>query len=244
VCMNHTESVVTYINIETNGFRYRMSLFHVCPFRNIHTYIHTYIHTCMHAHVCLNINIKTNHIRISKIMHAHLYLLYAYPIAGGDGVASDRVWQNSWGLTTRTIGVSIMVHGDDKGLVLPPKVSPTQVILVPIFYKSKEVNDLILQTVEEMKTALKGANVRAAIDARTDKTPAWKYAHHEQRGVPIRLEVGEKDLNKGELLVDMAFEFYIFFHSFSAFMYLFVYLSMYLQVCIYAYVCRYVDVSM
>lgn len=113
-----------------------------------------------------------------------------------------KVWQNSWGLTTRTIGVMIMVHGDDVGLVLPPRVAPTQVIIVPIL-ASKDTQETVqgvMDAAAAVEAALAAAGVRVAQDKRTVYTPAWKYAHWEQKGVPIRLEVGPKDVAKGSVM--------------------------------------------
>ncbi|KAI8052995.1 hypothetical protein BDF22DRAFT_686520 [Syncephalis plumigaleata] len=107
------------------------------------------------------------------------------------------VWQNSWGLTTRTIGVMVMVHGDDKGLVLPPRVATVQVIVVPcgITARSTEQDrENINKGVEDVVQILKKAGVRARSDLRDNYTPGYKFNHWELRGVPIRLEVGPKDL--------------------------------------------------
>ncbi|KAI9599562.1 hypothetical protein BDF19DRAFT_410207 [Syncephalis fuscata] len=107
------------------------------------------------------------------------------------------VWQNSWGLTTRTIGVMVMVHGDDKGLVLPPRVASTQVVVVPcgITARSTEQDRKnINEGVEQVVRLLKQAGVRARSDLRDNYTPGYKFNHWELRGVPIRLEVGPKDL--------------------------------------------------
>ena len=116
--------------------------------------------------------------------------------------AKCKVWQNSWGLTTRTIGVMIMVHGDDVGLVLPPRVAPTQVIIVPIIASkdSEETVAGVLAAASAAEAALAAAGIRVAQDKRTVYTPAWKYAHWEQKGVPIRLEVGPKDVAKGSVM--------------------------------------------
>ncbi len=116
--------------------------------------------------------------------------------------AKCKVWQNSWGLTTRTIGVMIMVHGDDMGLVLPPRVAPTQVIIVPILASkdSDETVQAVLAAASSAEAALAAAGVRVAQDTRTVYTPAWKYAHWEQKGVPVRLEVGPKDVAKGTVM--------------------------------------------
>ncbi len=106
------------------------------------------------------------------------------------------VHQTSWGMTTRMIGAIIMVHGDDSGLVLPPLVAPTQVMVVPIRQDAEGVLD---QAVELMNT-LKAAGIRAKIDD-TDKSPGWKFAEQEMRGIPIRVEIGPKDLEAGQCVL-------------------------------------------
>lgn len=101
-------------------------------------------------------------------------------------------WQTSWGLTTRTLGVAVMVHGDDKGLVLPPRVAPVQVIICPIAMKTVSYADLV-KYCDEIRATLKAAGVRADVDARENYTPGWKFNHWELKGVPIRIEVGPRD---------------------------------------------------
>lgn len=110
-------------------------------------------------------------------------------------------YQNSWGFTTRSIGVMIMVHGDDKGLVLPPRVAPTQVIVVPIPYKDKDELDAIYNKSEEIKNLLLDAGVRIEVDSRRVYTPGWKFNHWELKGVPLRFELGPKDLQKEQVRV-------------------------------------------
>lgn len=105
-------------------------------------------------------------------------------------------WQTSWGLTTRSIGVAVMVHGDDKGLVLPPRVAPIQVIICPIV-KKELANDL-LDYARNIEKILTSAGLRAEVDARLNYTPGWKYNHWEQKGVPIRLEVGQRDMSANQ----------------------------------------------
>mmetsp|Transcript_32826 Transcript_32826/g.93157 ORF Transcript_32826/g.93157 Transcript_32826/m.93157 type:complete len:545 (-) Transcript_32826:388-2022(-) len=113
------------------------------------------------------------------------------------------VWQNSWGLTTRSIGVMIMVHGDDKGLVLPPRVAPCQVICIPIPNSklTDEQRAALTERIEEMTKQLAGAGVRAQSDTRVNYTPGWKYNHWELKGVPIRLEVGQRDMDSGKAVL-------------------------------------------
>jgi prolyl-tRNA synthetase len=111
----------------------------------------------------------------------------------------DFAWQNSWGLTTRTIGVMIMTHGDDKGLVLPPRVAHLQVVVVPIPNSklSEEDKAAMLSKSEELYTSIKKAGIRVNKDFRENYTPGWKYNYWELRGVPIRLELGPKDMVNG-----------------------------------------------
>ena len=104
-------------------------------------------------------------------------------------------WQTSWGLTTRTIGVMVMVHGDDKGLVMPPVVAPLQVVVVPILSKNlpaAEANPYC----EAIMKDLVDNDIRCKYDDRDMYNPGWKYNHWEQKGVPIRIEVGPKDIEK------------------------------------------------
>ncbi|HKM83288.1 MAG TPA: proline--tRNA ligase [Candidatus Acidoferrum sp.] len=104
-------------------------------------------------------------------------------------------WTTSWGLSTRFIGAIIMVHGDDQGLVMPPKLAPTQVVIVPIF-KSDEEKVSVLQTAKELKAQLVKANLRVALDEREGFSPGWKFNDWEMRGVPVRVELGPKDVAK------------------------------------------------
>jgi len=110
---------------------------------------------------------------------------------------TQTVWQTSWGLTTRTIGVMVMVHGDDTGLVLPPKVAPQQVVIVPIVSKKCPIENLASYC-EDIKNSLEAKDIRCKLDDRVIYNPGWKYAHWEQKGVPIRIEVGPRDLEKKE----------------------------------------------
>jgi prolyl-tRNA synthetase, family I len=107
----------------------------------------------------------------------------------------EYVHETSWGMTTRLIGALIMVHGDDNGLVLPPKVAPIQVIIVPIAMHKEGV----LEKAEELKVRV--ANVaRVKLDA-TDKMPGWKFAEYEMKGVPLRLEIGPKDIENNQCVL-------------------------------------------
>ena len=114
---------------------------------------------------------------------------------------TETAWQTSWGLTTRTIGVCVMVHGDDTGLVMPPRVAPLQVVIVPVVSKkfSTEQADAYCEAILKDLT---DNGIRAKYDGRTIYTPGWKYNHWEQKGVPIRLEVGPRDVeNKSVRMV-------------------------------------------
>ena len=104
------------------------------------------------------------------------------------------VHQTSWGMTTRMIGAIIMVHGDDSGLVLPPKVAPTQVMIIPIQQKKEGV----LEKAAELKERL-GA-FRVKVDD-SDKSPGWKFSEQEMRGIPIRIEIGPKDIEAGQAVM-------------------------------------------
>ena len=105
------------------------------------------------------------------------------------------VWQTSWGVTTRMIGAMIMVHGDNKGLCLPPHIAPTQVMIIPIQQKK----DGVLDKAYELRDRLSSFKVK--VDD-SDKTPGYKYAEQEMRGIPLRLEVGPRDIeNKVCVLV-------------------------------------------
>ena len=104
-------------------------------------------------------------------------------------------WQNSWGLTTRTIGVMVMVHSDDKGLVLPPRIAPIQCVIVPIVVKQSDAaNKAQADMCAEMVAALGAAGIRVKLDDRTNYNPGWKYNHWELKGVPLRIEVGPRDV--------------------------------------------------
>lgn len=112
-------------------------------------------------------------------------------------------YQNSYGLTTRTIGVMIMVHGDNKGLVLPPNVACIQAIIVPcgLTVNTKpEERDRLLDSCRSLETTLKTAGVRAEGDYRDNYSPGWKFNHWELKGVPIRIELGPKDLSSNQLV--------------------------------------------
>ncbi|GBG09633.1 proline--tRNA ligase [Paenibacillus agaridevorans] len=105
----------------------------------------------------------------------------------------------SWGVSTRLIGALIMVHGDDRGLALPPKVAPTQVIMIPI--GPAKTRDQVVGRVDELYAELKKAGVRVRVDDRSDVSPGWKFNEYEMRGVPLRLELGPRDMENGVVVL-------------------------------------------
>ncbi|ABK77005.1 prolyl-tRNA synthetase [Cenarchaeum symbiosum A] len=109
-------------------------------------------------------------------------------------------WQTSWGLSWRLIGAMIMVHGDDKGLVLPPKVAPLQVVIIPISYSGEE-GAQVLAAAEGMEAELLKAGIRARTDKREELTPGFKFHDWEMRGVPVRIEIGPRDLKDGSAVL-------------------------------------------
>ncbi len=106
------------------------------------------------------------------------------------------VHETSWGMSTRIVGAIIMVHGDDSGLVLPPRIAPTQVMVIPIQQRKEGV----LEKAEELEAALKAAGIRVKTDA-TDKSPGWKFSEQEMRGIPLRVEIGPKDIEQNQAVV-------------------------------------------
>ncbi len=127
----------------------------------------------------------------------------------GDGFArafdiqySDRenqlqyVHQTSWGLSTRIIGALIMVHGDDSGLKLPPRIAPVQAMVIPISQRKEGV----MEKASELCEMLKAAGIRAKLDG-SDKSPGWKFSEQEMRGIPIRVEIGPKDMERNQAVI-------------------------------------------
>jgi prolyl-tRNA synthetase len=102
-------------------------------------------------------------------------------------------WTTSWGLSTRMVGAIIMAHGDDKGLRLPPRLAPYQVVIVPIG-KTDEERSAVMEAVQTIKKQLVGAGIRVWVDSREDLSPGFKFNDWEMRGVPVRLEIGPKDV--------------------------------------------------
>ena len=109
-------------------------------------------------------------------------------------------WQTSWGVSWRLIGGMIMTHGDDKGLVLPPKVAPIQVVIIPIYY-SKEDKENVLQKACQIKDSLSNNDIRVHLDDREQMTPGFKFNDWEMRGIPIRIEIGPKDIAKNQIVL-------------------------------------------
>ena len=105
-------------------------------------------------------------------------------------------WTTSWGLSTRFVGAIIMTHGDDQGLILPPKLAPTQVVIVPIYKNDIEQSE-VMAAVDRIQRELEG--IRVHVDNRTEVTPGFKYNDWEMRGVPLRMEIGPKDIAKGSV---------------------------------------------
>jgi prolyl-tRNA synthetase len=110
-------------------------------------------------------------------------------------------WSTSWGASTRMIGGLIMTHGDDAGLVLPPKVAPYQVVIVPIPPRKGDWNEAVLPRAREVAETLRGAGVRVHLDDRDTQQPGFKYADWEMRGVPLRLEIGPRDVESGQCVL-------------------------------------------
>lgn len=109
-------------------------------------------------------------------------------------------WQESWGLTTRTIGVMVMIHSDDSGLILPPRVAPIQIVLVPI-KSSKDKGNQISDKIHELCERLKKVNIRAKVDDDEMHNPGFKFNKWELKGVPLRIEFGMKDLEKNQVVI-------------------------------------------
>ena len=111
----------------------------------------------------------------------------------------QHAWTTSWGVSTRLIGGVIMTHGDDSGLILPPRVAPYQVVIVPIARGNWQ--ETVLPRAQEIRSELMRHGVRVMLDDRDAYTPGWKFAEWEMRGVPLRLEIGPKDIEKSQVLL-------------------------------------------
>ncbi len=110
----------------------------------------------------------------------------------------QHAWTTSWGLSTRFIGAIIMTHGDDQGLILPPRLAPIQTVIVPI-YKTEAEKSLVMPVVERVAAELKAAGFRLKVDSREELTPGFKFNDWEMRGVPLRIEIGPKDVEKSSV---------------------------------------------
>jgi prolyl-tRNA synthetase len=111
----------------------------------------------------------------------------------------DYAWATSWGVSTRLIGAVIMTHSDDKGLVLPPSLAPEQAVIVPIY--KNETKSAVLAYGDKILAALKAAGVRAKMDTDDSSSPGWKFAEWEMRGVPLRIEIGPRDMEAGKAML-------------------------------------------
>ena len=109
-------------------------------------------------------------------------------------------WQTSWGVSWRLIGAMIMIHGDDKGLVLPPKVAPMQVVIVPI-YRNDEDKNIVLSKAEGIQNELESKDIRVHVDGREGLSPGYKFNDWELKGVPLRIEIGPKDIENQNVVV-------------------------------------------
>jgi prolyl-tRNA synthetase len=109
------------------------------------------------------------------------------------------VWGTSWGVTTRMIGAVVMVHGDDGGLILPPRIAPYQVVIVPI--SRGNWKETVLPKAQAIRDELVARGVRVMLDDRDTQTPGWKFNEWELRGVPLRLEIGPKDIEKSQVVL-------------------------------------------
>jgi prolyl-tRNA synthetase len=108
----------------------------------------------------------------------------------------DYVWATSWGVSTRLIGALIMTHSDDNGLVLPPKLAPDQVVIVPIYRNEEQLAD-VSEVAEELMTELRSKGIRVKYDNRDTHKPGWKFNEYEFKGVPVRIAIGPRDVENG-----------------------------------------------
>jgi prolyl-tRNA synthetase len=109
------------------------------------------------------------------------------------------VWQTSWGVSTRLVGGIVMVHGDDNGLILPPRVAPCQAVVIPII--TSEHREAVIEKARALHAALVEAGIRARVDLDETKSPGWKYNEWDLRGVPLRIEIGPKDMAKNQVCI-------------------------------------------
>jgi len=112
----------------------------------------------------------------------------------------EYVYATSWGVSTRLVGGLIMAHGDDKGLILPPKVAPYQVVMIPIARKEED-RILVMEKVDSIAKDLIANGIRVKVDDNTQQSPGWKFNQYEMQGVPVRMEIGPKDVEKGHVVI-------------------------------------------
>ena len=112
----------------------------------------------------------------------------------------ETCWTTSWGLSTRMVGAVVMTHGDDKGLRLPPKLAPYQVVIVPI-YRKDDQKPLVMETVNRLDGQLRAAGIRVHVDRREGQSPGFKFNDWEMRGVPVRVEIGPKDVQNNNAVL-------------------------------------------
>ena len=129
----------------------------------------------------------TSHFLGQKFAHA-----FGVQFATKEG-GMEYVWGTSWGVSTRLMGALIMVHGDDNGLILPPKLAPVQVVIVPVYKKETERKEVI-DAAQQLFNQLQLAGLRVKLDDRTHRTPGWKFNEYEAQGVPLRLVLGSRDV--------------------------------------------------
>jgi len=118
----------------------------------------------------------------------------------GENNVETFAWQTSWGVSWRLIGGMVMTHGDDKGLVLPPKIAPIQVVIIPIYYSDDEKGDVI-QMANQIKRSLSKINIRVHLDDREQLTPGFKFNDWDMKGIPLRIEIGPKDIAKHQAVL-------------------------------------------
>ena len=131
----------------------------------------------------------------SHLLGQHFSKAFDVKFSNAEGKL-EYVWGSSWGVSTRLIGAMIMTHSDDKGLVLPPKIAPIQVVIIPIF-KTDEEKKVVLNYLSDITASFAQQNIDFKIDDREGFTPGWKFNEYEMQGVPIRLAVGMKDISNG-----------------------------------------------
>ncbi len=112
----------------------------------------------------------------------------------------EYVYATSWGVSTRLVGAVIMTHGDDKGLILPPKIAPYQIVIIPIWKNDKEKTQ-VLEAIGKFRGELKSRNIRYLVDYNEQTSPGWKFNQWEMKGVPLRVEIGPRDLEKNQIVL-------------------------------------------